>query len=621
MAGRKAATGGKLVVWIILLLLIVGLAGFGTANFGGGVQSIGRIGDTEIPVNRYARALQQRLSQVQQQTGQALSLSQAQSFGLDRAVLGEVVGLTALEDEAARIGLSVGDAQVRDEIVQIPAFQGTDGQFDREGYQFALDSNGVSVDEFEASIRQDLSRSILQGAVIGGVVTPKILTDTLYAYARETRSLAWVTLDAETLDAPVPAPDDAQLDAYYQANPADYTLPERRRLTYAWLTPEMLAPTVEVTDEDLRALYEQRIGEYVQPERRLVERLVYPDTAAAEAARDAIAAGTTTFEAEVEKRGLTLSDVDMGDVTREALGDAGDAVFAMDGPGIAGPVDTALGPALFRMNGVLAAKEVPFEQARDDLAAEYRADRARRAVDDLIGDLDDRLAGGATIEDLAAETPMEPGQMMWTSDSTEGPAADTAFAEAAAAAQTGDYPEIRELAGGGLFALRLDEVVAPTLQPLDEVRDRVVADWTAAQTRERLLAAAEEIAAQAASGTALTDQGLAERGLTVRTEQDVTRNSTPAGAPADLVTTAFAMDEGETRAFVTSDGAAVVTVRGVSQPDGSGDEAVQMKQRFAQQTAQGYAQDMMNAFTAAIETRAGVTLNQAAINAVHAQFQ
>ena len=254
MAGRKAATGGKLVVWIILLLLIVGLAGFGTANFGGGVQSIGRIGDTEIPVNRYARALQQRLSQVQQQTGQALSLSQAQSFGLDRAVLGEVVGLTALEDEAARIGLSVGDAQVRDEIVQIPAFQGTDGQFDREGYQFALDSNGVSVDEFEASIRQDLSRSILQGAVIGGVVTPKILTDTLYAYARETRSLAWVTLDAEALDAPVPAPDDAQLDAYYQANPADYTLPERRRLTYAWLTPEMLAPTVEVTDEDLRAL-------------------------------------------------------------------------------------------------------------------------------------------------------------------------------------------------------------------------------------------------------------------------------------------------------------------------------------------------------------------------------
>ena len=37
----------------------------------------------------------------------------------------------------------------------------------------------------------------------------------------------------------------------------------------------------------LKQMYEDRIDEFVVPERRLVERLVYPDQAAADAARGA----------------------------------------------------------------------------------------------------------------------------------------------------------------------------------------------------------------------------------------------------------------------------------------------------------------------------------------------
>ena len=48
----------------------------------------------------------------------------------------------------------------------------------------------------------------------------------------------------------------------------------------------------------------------------------------AQASRDRLDAGDVTFEALVEERGLRLSDIDLGDVSREDLDDAGEAIFA-----------------------------------------------------------------------------------------------------------------------------------------------------------------------------------------------------------------------------------------------------------------------------------------------------
>ncbi len=119
-AGKKAS---NFIVWIILLLLVVGLAGFGATNFGGSTQSVGSVGDTEIGVNDYARALQNELNALQSQTGQVFPLAQAQAFGIDRRVLQRLVADAALDNETASIGLSVGDEEVGQRIREIPDFR------------------------------------------------------------------------------------------------------------------------------------------------------------------------------------------------------------------------------------------------------------------------------------------------------------------------------------------------------------------------------------------------------------------------------------------------------------------------------------------------------------------
>ena len=60
--------------------------------------------------------------------------------------------------------------------------------------------------------------------------------------------------------------------------------------------------------------------------------------------------------------------MDLGDVRKIDLGRAGDAVFAAAAGDIVGPLDSAVGPALFRVNAVLAAQETTFEEALPELA-------------------------------------------------------------------------------------------------------------------------------------------------------------------------------------------------------------------------------------------------------------
>jgi len=612
MAKSKAS---NIFVWIILGLLFIGLAGFGATSFGGHVQSIGKVGDTDIPVDSYARELQNELSAISAQTGQNFGIREATALGLTQNVLGRVVGEAALDEATANAGLSVGDEEVSARILEIPAFSGIDGQFDREAYSFALERNGLTVAEFEDLTRRESARALLQGAVIGGVNSPTAYVDTLYNWARQNRDVTWARLNDTMLANPIPEPTESDLSTYHSENEAEFTLPEARAITYAWLTPDMIQDSVEVDEETLRTFYDDRIDEYVQAERRLVERLIFGDDAAAQAAADRIEAGEITFEGLVEERGLALADIDLGDVTEAELGEAGPAVFALDGPGVAGPAPSSLGPALYRMNAILAAQETTFEQALPDLRREIALDRARREILDMITDVDDLLAGGATLEEVASETDLELGSIDWSPEVAEGIAAYSDFRTAAAQVTHEDFPEVLTLDDNGIFAVRLDEIKPPALQPLEEVRADVAEAWVTDATARALENMASGLSDRFASGEDLSDEG-----LTIEISTGIERNRFLEGTPPDFIEALFDLETGEVRTLRADGEAWILRLDAVNLPDPNDEELRALRDGFAAQASQDFANDMLAAFTRSMQLSAGVEINQAAINAIHAQF-
>ncbi|MFT6169875.1 MAG: peptidyl-prolyl cis-trans isomerase D, partial [Celeribacter sp.] len=245
-------TGKKMVVWGILGLLIVGLGGFGTANFGGSVSNVGSVGDRDIDVNTYANALSGEISRFEQQIGQQMSIEQASQIGIPARVLNQLFNQAALDGETSRLGLSVGDAAVRTQLLSIQGFQGLDGKFDTDTYKAALNRIGENPSKFEQGLREDLARTLLQGALTTGVTMPAIYGDVVVEWIGERRTISVATMGTGALSTGVPVPTDADIKSQYKATPEAYTAPETRDVTYVWLTPEMLSDEVELDEASLR---------------------------------------------------------------------------------------------------------------------------------------------------------------------------------------------------------------------------------------------------------------------------------------------------------------------------------------------------------------------------------
>ena len=611
------ATGksiSKTFVWIIIGLAMLGLGGFGASNLSGTIRTIGTVGDKHIDVGEYARQLSQEIRAVEAQTGETLPFSRAQEIGLDQAVLGRLISERALDHEAAVLGLSIGDEALRDQIVEISAFQGISGSFNREAYTFALERTGTSEAEFETRLREETARTLLQGAMISGVVMPTTYVSTLLDYIGETRDFTWARLASADLDAPRATATEKQLQAYFAENTANFMLPETKRLTYVQLSPDALIESIDVPEEDLRAEFNARVNQYNAPERRLVERLVYLDEEEANRAAAALEVSGTTFETLVDERGLALADIDLGDVDRLSLDSAGKAVFAAEVGDVVGPLDTDLGPALFRVNGVFPAQVTTFEDAKSGLQEILATDRARRFVSTQAQYFDDLLAGGATLEELADETEMEIGTLDWFDGNGNGIGANIAFADAAHAVTDEDFPQIGNLENGGVFALRLDEVLPVRAPEFEQAREKIVASWENNQVETRLNEQAATLVPQLKSGA-----DFAGLGLTATEETDQTRTAFVGGTPPSFMEDVFKMNIGDV-SVVDSFGTVLVVRLDAINPTEENENADALSAQLQAQIEQSLARDLYNIYSRDAVQRAGQNIDPRSLAAVHVNF-
>lgn len=611
-AGMKKLS--KTFVWILMGMLIVGLAGFGAVNFTSSSSSVAQVGDEEVSIGSYVRELQREQRALQAQTGQAVTMAQMSAFGMDRMVLGRLISLAALDHEARQLGLSIGDDNLIEELSAIDAFKNVSGGFDREAYRFALRNAGLTEKEFEDDLRREAARTMVQNAMLSGTKMPATLTETLTSFIGARRSFSYVQLNAADIALTAEAPSDADLQAFYEANQDQFMLPETKVITYAALRPSTLLDEIEVDEAQLQRLFEDRADQYQVPERRLVERLVFGSEDAAASAKAQLETGGATFESLVEARGLTLQDTDMGDVAMGDLGAAGTEVFATQVGDVAGPLPSDLGPALYRVNGRLEAQITTFEDAKPELIEELASDRARRLVESQAEDIDDMLAGGATLEELATESGLELAQINWTEDTSDGIAAYEAFRTAAAAVTAEDFPEAGFLEDGSLFALRLDDVLPERPEPFADAKDKVLAAWQADRLAKALKDQGEAVLAQAEQAG-----GFAE-GADVKTEPGLTRTAYIDTVPEPLVAQVFTMETGDFRLVQDADSAVVVRLDAILPPEQS-DDMTLLTQALQAQLDQSLAEELFEAYVQDVQARAEPRVDQQALNAAQANFQ
>ncbi|MCY4006509.1 MAG: SurA N-terminal domain-containing protein [Rhodobacteraceae bacterium] len=616
MAKSRRAKGANIFVWILLGLLILGLAGFGIGNFTNSVSTIGAVGDEEITVDDYYQQLQEEINVYARLTGQRLTGNQAVRSGLGQRALETLVLEAVIDNEAADVGISVSDETIFTVLSAMPQFRGDDGTFNRDSYNFVLDRLGLTAAEFDLDIRQAETRALIETTVSGGIPPSEPLVSHLMDYYLTSREVTWAAIPDEIVANDIPEPGEEDLRRYYNENEPEFTRPEIRHLTVAWINPDMIADADAIPESRVRDLYDQRQTEFSRPERRDISRLVFPDLQQAQAAKERLDTSDITYEELASDMGVVLADISLGPVTRETLTDAAaDAIFTSESAEIVGPVESTLGPALFQINAILGAHFTPFEVAKDGLARELALEDAQSAIVSNISGYEDLLAGGATIEELASETELRLETIDFDENVTAGIAGFAAFRNAALAATADDFPEITELPGGGLFALRLDRISEPELQPFDDVRNEVIAGWNTQIVAEKLEARAREIADAMNTGSTFADFALSGT-----TAEAVTRTGFFPDVPATLVETAFAADIGDTSVYGFGREWGVLYVRSETPFDESSENAAQTLNALNTQLTAAIARDTIALYSNQVRLEAGLQLELEVIDAIHAQL-
>ena len=433
-------------VYGLLGLLALGLVGIASGGVDGSrISSIGKVGEEPIPVTSYAQSLRNTIQNISRQIGRQLTSQEISAYGLQSEALENVVSSAALSNEAKRLKISVGDDLVAEEIIATPTFTSVNGKFDKEAYEFALENSGLDTKEYELQTRKAIARSLIEGAVASGTKTPSSHAMTQIKFAREERSFDWASIDKKLLITQAINPTIDQLKAYYDKNNILYTAPLSRKLTYVLLSPEMLADRIVVSQSELKDEYKSQPDRFNKPARRIIDRIIFDSVKTARTVKDQLDKEEVSFTKVAEDRGLTQTDIDLGDIEKGQLDkDIDDLLFNASEVGIYGPIDTNLGPALFQINAIIDPQNTSFTDAAEELTAEYVSIESRKLINEMITDIDDLLAQGLTLEEIAKETAMELEKISYDNTTETGIAAYDGFRDEALKVKIGGFPEIRE---------------------------------------------------------------------------------------------------------------------------------------------------------------------------------
>ena len=611
-----------LKIFAVLLIISFGAWGIGDMITGQGLPThVADVGDTQITANQFQKNFRVRLSELRRQFGQRLDSQQARQMGFADMTLDRLISLRLLQLHAADLNLSVGDDQVLDQIKRQPGFSDGQGGINANVFRDALSRNNLTEDRYVATLRDEITRSHLTDVVAAGSVAPNHMVDLFYRYRNEKRT-ADVVIVPRASGGATPEPTYTQLGEFHSKNEALFTAPELRTITALYLDPDEMAKEISISDDELKNEYENRLSSLIIPERRRVRQIVTADEATVRRAKQSLAEGRSFTDVAKDIAGMDEETTQLGFVTAGRLpGEIGTVASkaALNEP--SEPVKSPLGWHIILVERIEPGKIPTFE----DVRASIRLDLGReRAVDDLVkiaNQLEDALAGGATIDEAARQiniATFKTPPIDARGRTADGKPAKTLpkedeFLRTAFEVQDGEVSDLTETRTGGYLIVRVDGITPPAVRPLDRVRDRAIVAWKLSQQNEVAKKKAGEILEKVKNGGSLT-RVAKDASLQVKRSKPFTRVNRAAGSriPPALAGELFKLRPGGGAMAPSQDGYAVAQLNDiqVASPHSDKEGLEGLKNRLHG----AVAEDIMAQYASALRTRYSVRIDRDAID-------
>lgn len=517
---RDRATGW--IAGVIVGALIISFAFWGVSfYFGGdGQANVATVNDTNIDLQTYQRAFSNLRRQMQQIFGDEISLEEEELIRqqtLQRLVDTEIINQIVRENN-----FQITDQQVAATITNLELFQDEEG-FDRNKYEQGIASLGMAPAYFEQQLRMDLLAEQLQAGLTETLfVTKEELNDVL-RMKNQVRDITYAIISIEDYKDEIEVSEN-DIQAYYDENKQRYASPEMVRIAYIDIDVEKIAENVKFTEQDLRDYYQNNKDQYDVAEQRSVTRLIAKTGEEAteddiEAARAVIEQAMAmvndgkTFEEIVQifseegRGGLEFSENAF--MTPGIMGDEIDEfLFGNDEGSVSDIIETESGLNIVKVGEIRGGPKNVFERVAEQIENDYRRNQAELQYFELA----DQVATlayehPATLEIAAEETGLEVIESDFFSrnnDNEDITGNDRIITESFKQERidSGLNSDSIELDVNHTVIIRVTEHKPAAIQPLEDVREEIIADIKQDRAEEKVADVGEAIIAQLEAGTA-----------------------------------------------------------------------------------------------------------------------
>jgi peptidyl-prolyl cis-trans isomerase D len=615
---------GRAIMALVLGFIIIsfGFWGIGDIFHGFNANELAKVGTVRITTDTFRNAYQTELQRMEQKAKRGITNDEARRMGLDRQVLARLLTDAVLDQQAQKLGLAIGDADIAKTIFKDDSFKGANGQFDRFRFESLMRNNGLTEARYVSEQRNVILRQDVSDVVIGGIEVPKALSEAINRYQVETRAIDFIELPP-TAAGDIPKPTDAELQKYYDDRKDVYQAPEYRKLVTLAVIPASLVKPDAISDADVQKRYDDtKAARFVTPEKRTVQQIVLPDEAAAKTAKAKLDAGET-FEALVAERKLSDKDVDLGTVTRDQLADkaVADAAFALSEGGVSAPVKTQFGSVLVHVSKLFPVTQQPLMEVSAQLKDELAIIRAKAEATKLRDKVEEQRSAGKTLTEAATSV----GAQSRVIDAVDAQGRDKAgkpiegivdgptLLKAAFASDVGTDTDMISTANGGYAWYEVAAIEPARQLPLSDVRAKVEAGWRKDETAKRLAAKSEELVKAINGGQTLAAVAAAQGNLKIQHSADVRRGGEQS-MPSNVVAAVFGIGVHKAGSSANPNGGrilfqvldAVVPPLDVNNPD---------FKKIIEQVKGGYLDDVLAQYLARLEQTFGVKINAQALAA------
>tara|TARA_A100001037_G_C15136179_1_gene631269 strand:- start:716 stop:2596 length:1881 start_codon:yes stop_codon:yes gene_type:complete len=492
----------SLTIKLFLGLIALSFAVWGVGDIfqGGSDPTVATIGKTDIKASQVAQTYNRELEQLRRLTNGQIDAEQARALGIVENTLQQLISKGAIDQQTKEFGMAASDKIVAKEIKKSPNFHNELGQFDKAIFQYSVGQSGMTEDSFIETVRNDIVRNQLVGALLSGSHAPTSLSQILYKHATEKRSVAFVIIGQEQVGK-APHPSASEIYDFYKENPQEFTSEPYRSASYVELRPFDFTEEIQISEETLLSEYEYQIDRFTTEPKVDINLIVFPDRDTALSAVDMINAGQDFISIGTSMTDLSEDDLDLGLVGRSALlPELADVAFNTIPGNITAPIKTDFGWNILKVNAIQNGGVEGFSEAKSIIREELATEEAIELVYELSNRLEDHLAAGRTLEEAARLLglnvklipPITISGFGQNGDMVENLPPSRELLPTVFASQMGEDIPILEAEANSIYKIRVNEIFPRALLPLESVEDLVVTSWQSAWRDKKALELASQ---------------------------------------------------------------------------------------------------------------------------------